>query len=125
MKYIAVLLGALSLMACASSSEWRINTVAMEREVSNTLQLFPTKTDYRILIVPDMAAVSAEHSRIFGKPTNAPGFYAISENIIVIYRECEVRILRHEVGHAVVEAYFKEPVPTWLHEELAQRAERL
>lgn len=95
----------------------------MEREVSNTLQLYPTKTDYRILIVPDLAAVRAEHTRIYGQPTNAPGFYSETENLIVIFRECELRILKHEIGHAVVQAYFKEPVPRWLHEELAQRAE--
>jgi len=64
-----------------------------------------------------------EHKRIYGRDTEAPAFYSSVENLIVIPRECEIRILRHEVGHAVVQAYFKEPIPVWLHETLAQKAE--
>jgi hypothetical protein len=123
MKNILVFLSALTLVACASSSEWRVNTVAVEREVSKTLQLFPSQTNYRILIVPDTEAVAAEYTRIYGRSTEAPAFYSSRENLIVIPRECELNIIRHEIGHAVVEAYFKAPIPGWLHEELAQRAE--
>lgn len=97
--------------------------MAVEKDVSRTLQLYPSRTNYRILIVPDRQAVAAEHQRIYGKPTSAPAFYSPMENLIVIPRECEVRVLRHEVGHAVVEAYFKAPVPRWLHEKLARKAE--
>lgn len=97
--------------------------MAVERDVSKTLQLYPSQTDYSILIVPDREAVSKEHNRIFGRPTNVPAFYAAVENLIVIPMECEIRILRHEIGHAVVRAYFNEPIPSWLHEELARKAE--
>jgi hypothetical protein len=121
--YVLSLVCAMTLMACATSSQWRVNPVALEREVSNTLKLYPSKTTYRILIVPDLEAVRAEHTRIYGHPTQSPAFYSIRENLIVIPRQCELNVLRHEVGHAVVEAYFKAPVPVWLHEELAQRAE--
>jgi hypothetical protein len=113
----------MTLMACASSSHWRVDPVAVEREVSNTLKLYPSQTTYRILIVPDIQSVRDEHIRIYGQPTQAPAFYSSRENLIVIPRECELNVLRHEVGHAVVEAYFEAPVPIWLHEELAQRAE--
>lgn len=123
MKYLMILMCAMTLMGCASSSEWRVNTVMVEREVSKTLQLFPANTKYRVLIVPDRAAVAEEYARIYGEPTQAPAFYSSRENLIVIPRECELNILRHEMGHAVVQAYFKAPIPGWLHEELAQRSE--
>ena len=123
MKYLMVFTCVLSIMGCTSTSEWKVNTVELEREVSNTLQLYPSQTDYSILIVPDREAVSKEHNRIFGRPTKVPAFYAAVENLIVIPMECEIRILRHEIGHAVVRAYFNEPIPSWLHEELARKAE--
>ncbi|SCY54291.1 hypothetical protein [Desulfoluna spongiiphila] len=123
MKYLMIFICVLSFTGCASTSEWKVNTVAMEREVSKTLQLYPSQTDYRILIVPDRKAVTMEHKRIYGRETDAPAFYSSVKNLIVIPRECEIRILRHEIGHAVVRAYFKAPVPSWLHEELARKAE--
>ncbi|VVS92871.1 hypothetical protein [Desulfoluna spongiiphila] len=97
--------------------------MAVEHEVSKTLQLYPSQTDYSILIVPDRKAVAMEHKRIYGRTTEAPAFYSSVKNLIVIPRECDIRILRHEVGHAVVRAYFKQPIPGWLHEKLAQKAE--
>ncbi|WP_300667170.1 hypothetical protein [Desulfoluna sp.] len=123
MKYLMIFICAMTLMGCVSSSGWRVDTQEVEREVSKTLQLFPSQTNYRILIVPDTVAVAAEYTRIYGGSTQAPAFYSSIENLIVIPRECELNILRHEIGHAVVQAYFKAPIPTWLHEELAQRAE--
>lgn len=122
-KYLLSAFVAWAFVSCTSSSQWRVHPAELEREVSKTLQLFPSRTNYKILIVPDQEAVAAEHKRIYGKPTPAPAFYAPVENLIVIPRECEVRVLRHELGHAVVEAYFKAPVPRWLHEKLAQHAE--
>jgi len=106
-----------------TSCSWSVDPSAIEREVSNRLQLYPAKTTYRILIVPTVADVRAEHVRIYGKPTRAPAFYSSVENLIVVPRGCRVRVFKHEVGHAVVEAYFKAPVPRWLHEELARRCE--
>lgn len=106
-----------------TSCSWSVDPSAIEREVSDRLQLYPAKTTYRILIVPDDAAVKAEHIRIYGKPTRAPAFYSATRNLIVIPRGCRIRIFKHEMGHAVVEAYFKAPVPVWLHEVAAQRCE--
>jgi len=126
-KYWIVFIGALVLSGCAAStpasSDWWVNPVVVERDVSKTLQLYPSGTNYSILIVPNKEMVVAEHTRIYGVPTKAPAFYSSRENLVVVPRECELRVLKHEVGHALVEAYFKAPVPRWLHEELAQRAE--
>ncbi len=103
-----------------------INPAQLDCEVQETLRLYPPETTYRILVVPELEDVEAEHIRIYGKGCNAPAFYSKRENLVVVPRECVIhihRLLRHEIGHAVVEAYFKSPVPGWLHEELAQRAE--
>jgi len=123
LKYYFFVLCAVTLVACHTSRDWRVNPMELERDVSKTLQLFPSQTDYRILIVPDREAVASEHKRIYGRSTKAPAFYSSVENLIVIPMECEIRVLRHEVGHAVVAAYFTAPVPRWLHEKLAQKAE--
>jgi len=108
---------------CLPRPPWVVDPSVMDGEVRRCLQLYPSRSDYRILIVPDRAAVAAEHTSIYGHPIKAPAFYSIRRNLIVIPRGCRIRILRHEIGHAVVEAYFRDPVPRWLHEELAQKAE--
>jgi len=122
---ICTVLIALMVAGCtAARSGGVVSPSAIDAEVRHTLRLYPATTTYRILIVPDVSAVKAEHERIYGKPTQAPAFYSIRENLVVLPRDCHLNMWRHEVGHAVVQAYFKEPVPVWLHEEIAQRAEK-
>lgn len=121
---ICTVLMALIVAGCtAARSGGVVSPAAIDAEVRHTLKLYPATTTYRILIVPDVAAVKAEHLRIYGKPTNKPAFYSITEDLIVLPMDCEYQVWKHEVGHAVVKAYFKMPVPGWLHETLARAAE--
>jgi len=119
-------LGVAALILCCGCfprAPWVVDPAALDRDVRCRLQLYPSRSDYRILIVPDRATVAAEHTKIYGSPTRAPAFYSSIKNLIVIPRGCRIRVLRHEIGHAVVEAYFQAPVPRWLHEQLARKAE--
>lgn len=121
-KWGCIGLMALMVAGCAARGGV-VSPSAIDAHVRTRLQLYPATSTYRILIVPDDAAVKAEHVRIYGRHTKAPAFYSINENLVVLPRGCDLRVWRHEVGHAVVEAYFQAPVPRWLHERLAQTAE--
>jgi len=124
---ICTVLIALMVAGCtAARSGGVVSPSAIDAEVRHTLRLYPATTTYRILIVPDDAAVKAEHYRIYGKSTKALAFYSIREDLVVLPMDCHLdllRVWRHEVGHAVAEAYFKMPLPRWLHQEIAWAAE--
>jgi|GEM_PF-1362205 len=126
MKVISTVLLALMVAGCAVSRIGVVSPAAIDAEVRHTLKLYPAPSTYRILIVPDDAAVKAEHYRIYGKSTKALAFYSIREDLVVLPMDCHLdllRVWRHEVGHAVAEAYFKMPLPRWLHQEIAWAAE--
>jgi len=120
---ILLLMICFGLLGCVAGITPAINMDEIDADVQKALQLYPATTDYRVLIVPDAEAVEAEHIRIYGVECNRPAFYSIREDLIVVPRDCTLQMIYHEAGHAVVEAYFKAPVPRWLHERLAQRAE--
>lgn len=106
-----------------TSCSWEVDPTAIEQHAIHRLELHPTDLSYNILIVPDAKAVSAEHEKIYKQPTSALAFYSYQENLIVVPRQCRIEVLRHEVGHAVVAAYFKQPLPRWLKERLAAKCE--
>ena len=120
---ICTVLMALMVAGCTAAKGGVVSPSAIDAEVRHTLQLYPATNTYRILIVPDDDAVKAEHARIYGRSTKAPAFYSIKEDLVVLPRDCHLEMWRHEVGHAVVKAYFRQPVPTWMHEMLAETAE--
>jgi hypothetical protein len=95
----------------------------IERHCMDKMKLYPSQVQFDVMFVTDQAAVSEKHAEIYGTPTNAIAFYSHRRKLVVAQENCPLRVLRHEVGHAVTSAYFKMPVPIWLHEVLARRCE--
>jgi len=58
-------------------------------------------------------------------PLNAPAFCSKSQKTIYISApDATARIVGHEMAHHVLNTYFSDPVPTVLHELIAQTVER-
>lgn len=123
MKKLNLILLALLVSGCATGKPWSYNQAAIERHAMEKLQIYPAELEYDLCVVADQQAVSDKHVEIYGKPTQVLGFYSAHRQLVVVYENCPLRVLRHEIGHAVCNAYFKQPVPRWLHEFLARKCE--
>ena len=129
MKLLIIISIAL-LSGCASLSGQYVNPASvdfrvLEAEVANDIKLHPANLSYTVQVVADEAAVRRVWLEKTGHPAHgARAFYLSREKLMVFPRATTVEIIRHEIGHAIVDAYFKMPVPRGLHEKIAEEAER-
>jgi hypothetical protein len=129
MKLILVI-GIALLSGCASLGSQYVNPAsvdfpALEEEVKADIELYPARLEYAVQIVANVAAVRKLFNEKSGrKSRGVQAFYLSREKLIVLPRATTIEIIRHEVGHAIVDAYFKMPVPRWLHETIAREAEK-
>lgn len=94
------------------------------KKVEQVLEMSPPNLHYKIVLCPSIGAVTDSYENIYRKRTRYPCFYSPRENTVFIsVRNLELRMLAHEIGHVVVENYFKVSPPVKIHEVLAQFAE--
>lgn len=89
------------------------------------LDMFPARLEFAIDIKPDVAAVKNEFKKLYKINVDYIAFYSPRENTIFFAaREGELKVVAHEIGHVIVENYFKISPPQRIHEVLAQYAEK-
>ncbi len=94
-------------------------------KVQVVLDMFPNKYHIRLVIVPDSSDVARIYKRKYGKRVNHIAYYSLSEKTIYVSADdVSLRVLAHEVGHSVVDFYFKVRPPYNIHELMAQFAEK-
>ena len=128
LKIIAVFLVLFTLGTCAKADGATVGEVikdvpSIEKSIQKRLQLYPVELSYSIMTTSGEGAVGYAHEQMKGSPTSCNAFYDTASDLIVVPLDADEKILKHEIGHAIVDHYFKVPVPRWLHETLAECAE--
>jgi len=101
----------------------KIDTIIEKAEV--ILDMFPNNMQITIVLLPGSRDVSRVFKQKYGKNVNHIAYYSLSEDTIYIsVNDARLRVLAHEVGHAVVDHYFKVRPPYNIHELMAQFTEK-
>jgi len=90
-----------------------------------TLDMYPSKLAFKIVITPTKKGVSSHFLRIYKKKVNYIAFYSPGENTVFFSANtASLRVVAHEFGHVIAENYFAISPPPKVHEVLAQYAEK-
>ncbi len=94
-------------------------------KVQIVLDMFPDFYHVRVVLLADDDDVSRVYKEKYGKRANHIAYYSLSEKTIYIsVDDTKLRVVAHEVGHSVVDHYFKVRPPYNIHELMAQFAEK-
>lgn len=93
--------------------------------VQAVLDMHPARLSFRIVILDTEKDVDDTYKKLYGNSSGFISFYSVGKNTVYIAVEnTSLKILSHEIGHAVVENYFDVSPPRRIHEVLAQFAEK-
>lgn len=94
-------------------------------KVEVVLDMFPDNYHVRLVLLADRTAVARIYKQKYGKRVGHIAYYSLSEKTIYISADdTHLRVLAHEIGHSVVDHYFKVRPPYNIHELMAQFAEK-
>ena len=89
------------------------------------LDMYPLPLKFSVDILPDTEAVAAAFKRIYNVDVNYIAFYSPRLNhVFYSSGNGRLRVTCHEIGHVVVENYFKVSPPQRIHEVMAQFVEK-
>ncbi|MCF8056748.1 MAG: hypothetical protein K9K37_08925 [Desulfocapsa sp.] len=101
----------------------KVDVVVEKTQV--VLDMFPDKLQLTVVLLPDEDDVTATYREKYGKHQENIAYYSLSEKTIYIsVDDTNLRVLAHEIGHAVTDQYFKVRPPYKIHELMAQFAEK-
>ncbi len=101
----------------------KVDLIIEKAEV--VLDMFPDNLHITLILLPSPADVSRVYKKKYGKDVNHIAYYSLSEDTIYIsVRDARLRVLAHEIGHAIVDHYFKVRPPYNIHELMAQFTEK-
>lgn len=101
----------------------KIDTIIEKAEV--VLDMFPDKMHIRVVLLPDADAVNKVYYQMYRREASNIAYYSLSKDTIYIsVNDASLRVLAHEVGHAVVDHFFKVRPPYNVHELMAQFTEK-
>lgn len=101
----------------------KIDTIIEKAEV--VLDMFPDKMHIRVVLLPDADAVNNVYYQMYRRKASNIAYYSLSKDTIYIsVDDASLRVLAHEVGHAVVDHFFKVRPPYNVHELMAQFTEK-
>ena len=94
-------------------------------KVQIVLDMFPNKYHVRLVLLSNSDDVAAVYKKRYDKRVDYIAYYSLSEKTIYISADdASLRVLAHEVGHSVVDHFFKVRPPYNIHELMAQFAEK-
>ncbi|MBU1564277.1 MAG: hypothetical protein KJ630_01450 [Proteobacteria bacterium] len=101
----------------------KIDTIIEKAET--ILEMFPDQLHMKIVLLKEASDVARVFKEKYGKNVNYVAFYSLSEATIYIsVDDVNLAILAHEIGHAIVNHYFKVRPPYNVHELMAQFVEK-
>jgi hypothetical protein len=93
-------------------------------KAKTVLDMYPDDLKFTIEIHKSTEGVDDAHFRIYGTRKGYIAFFSPEENTVFYgAKKTTLRVVAHEIGHVVVENYFKVSPPVRIHEVLAQYAE--
>jgi len=95
-------------------------------KVQAVLDMFPDNYHIQLVLLPTSSDVASVYLQKYGKNVNHIAYYSLSEKTIYVsVADTRLRVIAHEVGHSVVDYYFKQVRPPYnIHELMAQFAEQ-
>jgi hypothetical protein len=104
--------------------ETRASVDALIEQVQTILEMFSTDLHISIALLPSANAVQAMYTSKYGKKVDYIAFYAPKDKTVYLsVRDVSLRVLGHEIAHAVVDHHFIVSPPIKVHELLAQYVE--
>jgi len=101
----------------------KVDLVVEKTEV--VLDMFPDKLQLTLVLLADDDDVEDKYLEKYGQRQDNIAFYSLSENTIFIsVDDTNLRVLAHEMGHAIADLYFEVRPPYKIHELMAQFAEK-
>jgi Zn-dependent peptidase ImmA (M78 family) len=101
----------------------KLDTLIEKAEV--VLDMFPNNMHIHVVLLETSKEVSDIFRRKYRKKASHIAYYSLSEDTIYIsVDDARLRVLAHEIGHAVVDHYFKIRPPYNIHELMAQFTEK-
>ncbi len=101
----------------------KVDIIVEKAEV--VLDMFPDKLHITLVLLPDSDDVSRVYKSKYGKDVEHIAYYSLSEKTIYIsVDDTSLRVLAHEVGHAIIDHYFEVRPPYTIHELMAQFTEK-
>jgi len=89
------------------------------------LAMYPNNMKVTVVLLPDRRTVSAVYLQRYGQKADNIAYYSLSEKTIYVsVNDVNLRVISHELGHAIVDHYFKERPPYHIHELMAQFVEK-
>jgi len=99
-------------------------TDAVLEQVEMILDMFPTRIKITIMLLPSRADVQKMYQTLYQKQVDFIAFYAPKEKTMFLsVPDTTIRVLAHEMAHAIIDHYFKVSPPEKIHEVLSQYAE--
>jgi hypothetical protein len=89
------------------------------------LDMYPQPLNYTIRILPNPRAVAGVFKDLYNTDVDYIAFYSPQLNrIFYSANNGRLRVICHEIGHVIVENYFKISPPQRIHEVMAQYVEK-
>lgn len=100
----------------------KLNAIIEQAKI--ILGMNPKDLHINVVILPTTEDCSEIFARKYGKSERKFAYYSVSEDTIYISAaETRLGVVAHELGHAIVDAYFSEQPPSYMHELMAQSVE--
>ncbi len=85
------------------------------------LDMFPNNMQIGVVLLADEDDVARIYKKKYGRSANHIAYYSLSEDTIYLsVDDVNLEVFSHEVGHAVVDHFFKVRPPYNIHELMAQ-----
>ncbi|MEE4242993.1 MAG: hypothetical protein V2I36_16140 [Desulfopila sp.] len=85
------------------------------------LDMFPDNMHITVVLLPRASDVARVYKERYGRSANHIAYYSLSEKTIYLsVSNVNLEVISHEVGHAVVDHFFKVRPPYNIHELMAQ-----
>ena len=89
------------------------------------LDMFPSGLHITVVLLGTRKDVARMYMSKYGKKANHIAYYSLKEKTIYIsVNDTKLRVIAHEIGHAIVDHYFKVRPPYNIHELMAQFTEK-
>jgi hypothetical protein len=101
----------------------KLDIIVEKAEV--VLDMFPDDLHLTIVLLPSSKEVSMMYMSKYNKKVNHIAYYSMQEDTIYIsVDDAALRVIAHEIGHAIIDHYFQVRPPYNIHELMAQFTEK-
>lgn len=101
----------------------KLDVIIEKAEV--VLDMFPADLHITVVLMAKRRDVGLLYMQKYGKKADHIAYYSLQEDTIYIsVDDTKLRVIAHEIGHAIVDHYFQVRPPYNIHELMAQFVEK-